>query len=259
MRARNFTYPHIPCETEAVSTHESGLRERKKLATRVALREAALRLALERGPENVRVTDIADAAGVSPRTYNNYYSSREQAIVAAVTAEREQRIIATILSEPESTSLSDAVTNAIVEQYTDAGKHGKDVMLMVTNNPALRLSYAGSIAPDRHLLAEALARRVAGMNPLTAHVLAASIGAAARVAIEGWLTSVASPALSTGFVVPAGALPDRLRAALTALSPALADAERRARGGEAGQLRTRSSRAVKMPPVGVNVSPPVPW
>lgn len=213
--------------------HESGLRERKKIATRVALREAALRLALERGPENVRVSDIADAAGVSPRTYNNYYSSREQAIIAAVTAEREQRIIAAILSQPESTSISEAVINAIVEQYTDPGEHGSEVMLMVTNSPALRSSYADSIAPDGRPLAEALSRRVAGMDPLTADVLAASIGAAARVAIEDWLTSASTPALSTGFVVPAGSLPDRLRTALTALSPALADAERSARAARA--------------------------
>lgn len=209
--------------------HESGLRERKKLATRVALREAALRLALERGPENVRVSDIADAAGVSPRTYNNYFSSREQAIIAAVIAEREQRVTAAILSQPASTSISEAVISAVVEQYTDPGEHGKDVMLMVTTTPTLRAAYADSIAPDGRPLAEALMQRVAGMDAMTAHVLAASVGAAARVAIEDWLTSVATPALSSGFVVPSGSLPDRLRTALTALSPALADAERRAR------------------------------
>ncbi|MFD0520893.1 TetR/AcrR family transcriptional regulator [Paractinoplanes durhamensis] len=59
-----------------------------KQATRVALQEAALRLALAKGPDNVRVDEIADAAGVSPRTYNNYFPSREHAIVAAVTASR---------------------------------------------------------------------------------------------------------------------------------------------------------------------------
>ena len=46
-----------------------------------------LRLARKHGPQNVRVDDIADAAGVSPRTYNNYFSSREQAIVVALAAE----------------------------------------------------------------------------------------------------------------------------------------------------------------------------
>ncbi len=79
-----------------MTTEPAGLRERKKQATRQALREAALRLALERGPDNVRVDDIAEVAGVSPRTYNNYFSSREQAIIAAVTAERESRVAAAV-------------------------------------------------------------------------------------------------------------------------------------------------------------------
>ena len=82
------------------------MREKKKTATRQALREAALRLALERGPDNVRVDDIADAAGVSPRTYNNYFSSREQAIVAAVTAEREARVAAAVAAPAGATAAS---------------------------------------------------------------------------------------------------------------------------------------------------------
>jgi AcrR family transcriptional regulator len=81
-----------------VTTPPPGLRERKKQATRKALREAALRLALERGRDDVRVDDIAEAAGVSPRTYNNYFSSREQAI--AVTAEREARVAAAVAGRP---------------------------------------------------------------------------------------------------------------------------------------------------------------
>src|SRR3954447_13550877 len=58
-----------------------GLRERKKQQTREALSWAALRLAVERGYGNVLVEDIAAEAGVSPRTFNNYFAGKAEAIV----------------------------------------------------------------------------------------------------------------------------------------------------------------------------------
>jgi AcrR family transcriptional regulator len=201
--------------------HDNGLRERKKQATRVALREAALRLALERGPENVRVDDIADAAGVSPRTYNNYFSSREQAIIAAVTAEREQRIIAAIAAQPEEINLSKAVITAIVDQHLDPSIQAQDALLMITSSPALQSSYADSVKMSEAPLAQALMDRAGDLDPLTARVLAASLAAATRVAIHDWLSSVARPSSISGFVVPTGSLTDRMRAALTPLVSAL--------------------------------------
>lgn len=204
-----------------MTTSDLALRERKKHATRVALREAALRLALERGPENVRVNEIADAAGVSPRTYNNYFSSREQAIIAAVTADREQRIVDALLAQPEDLSLSEAVISAIIEHYTDSGDQPRDVLLMITTSPGLRDLYAHSTMGTEYLLADALSHRVPGIDQTTAQVLAASVGAAARVAVQSWLASVAGSASATGFVIPAGSLPDHMRAALTPLAPAL--------------------------------------
>lgn len=59
-----------------------GLRERKRIATRQALSDAALRLAMQRGLENVLIEDIADEAGVSLRTFRNYFSSKYEAICA---------------------------------------------------------------------------------------------------------------------------------------------------------------------------------
>jgi AcrR family transcriptional regulator len=197
------------------------LRERKKQATREALRAAALRLALEHGPENVRVDDIAAAAGVSPRTYNNYFSSREQAIVAAITADRATQISTAVAARPAPVGLGPAVVDAVVGLYTDTGGHPHDTMLMITTTPALRECYVDTVTGIEGPLADAIAARRPGIDRLTARVLAAAVGAAARVALGEWLHTTATPASMPGFVVPAGSLPQLVRAALTPLLPAL--------------------------------------
>src|SRR6266545_4268993 len=140
-------------------TRRPGLREQKKQATREALREAALRLALHHGPDNVRVDDIAEAAGVSPRTYNNYFSSREQAIVAAVTAERETRVAATLTAQPSHVHLADAVIEAIVEQYTNPDEHHRDALLLITTHPTLRDAFVNRASAIEHPPTAAIAQR----------------------------------------------------------------------------------------------------
>lgn len=206
-------------------TTEPGLRERKKDATRKALREAALRLALELGPDNVRVDDIAAAAGVSPRTYNNYYASREQAIVAAVTADREARVAAAVAAAPASVPLSAAVTDAIVAQYTGPGGRDGDALALIAARPALREAFLAAAADMADPLAAVLAARVAentGENRAdntadnTGEVLAASVAAAVRIALSRWIQPAGG-----GLVVVSGSLPDLIRAALAPLAPAL--------------------------------------
>jgi AcrR family transcriptional regulator len=211
----------IPWDAVPVTTPPGGLRDRKKEATRKALREAALRLALERGPGNVRVDDIAGAAGVSPRTYNNYFSSREQAIVAAVTAEREARVAAAVAARPATVPLADAITEAVVEQYADPGSHDARGLLLITTTPALRDAFLGAAAGIEHPLAAVIAGRAGGTGELAARVLAASVAAAVRVALGQWVRPAAGPRAASEIVAVSGSLPDLLRAALAPLRPAL--------------------------------------
>lgn len=202
-------------------TEPTSLRERKKRATRQALRAAALRLALERGPENVRVEEIAEAAGVSPRTYNNYFSSREQAIVAGIAGDRAARIAAAVVARPAGVGLGDAVIDAVVGLFTDSGEHPREALLMIASSAALRASYVDTVGAIEDPLAEAIIERCRGIERLTAHVLSAGVGAATRVALRQWLRATSGPPAMPGFVVPSGSLPDLVRSALLPLAPAL--------------------------------------
>src|SRR6516165_419657 len=60
---------------------DTGLRERKKRETRRLLSEVATRLFAERGFENVKVTEIADASNVSEKTVFNYFETKEDLIL----------------------------------------------------------------------------------------------------------------------------------------------------------------------------------
>src|SRR5579862_278681 len=94
------------------------LRERKKLATRRLLRRAALDLVAERGLANVTVEDIAEAADVSPRTFFNYFPSKEAALFGESDPDRAGGLRDRVASEaPGEPALS--ALRTVMGQYAE--------------------------------------------------------------------------------------------------------------------------------------------
>ena len=80
----------------------TGLRERKKLATRLAIHEAGMELFAERGFAGTTVDDIAEAAGVSRATVFTYYPTKEE-IVFGEAASAVEGLAAMLREEQGST------------------------------------------------------------------------------------------------------------------------------------------------------------
>ena len=83
-------------------------RDQQKEETRLDLAIAAFELARAEGLANVRVPQIAEAAGVSPRTFNNYFPSKEAAIVWPTTL-RAARLASDLAERPADEPLADAL------------------------------------------------------------------------------------------------------------------------------------------------------
>jgi AcrR family transcriptional regulator len=90
-----------------------GLRERKKLGTRWALSDAALELALEQGLDNVTREDIANRAGVSLRTFNNYFAGKYEAI-SFRQIDRMRQSLGVFRERPIDEPLWSAITESVL-------------------------------------------------------------------------------------------------------------------------------------------------
>src|SRR6202453_998402 len=98
------------------------LRERKKLRTRRALADAALRLFAEQGYDATTIDELADAAEVSKSTFFRFFPAKE---AAAIEAEAE--LWAACLSDlAERTPAEKGTVLAGLHDTLIAAVHGYD-------------------------------------------------------------------------------------------------------------------------------------
>ncbi|ANZ41280.1 TetR family transcriptional regulator [Lentzea guizhouensis] len=169
----------------------TGLRERKKAATREALGDAARSLCVEHGLDGVTVEQIAHAAGVSLRTFFNYFSSKEEAVVAgdSTTADAFVRAFADRpADEPLLAALREALQSAFPE-HVDLARLRQ--LRELRRTPALLPHVLAAYAAREQDLTAAIAERT-GIDPSADPfpVMAASmITSSLRAVVQWWIDS----------------------------------------------------------------------
>lgn len=165
-----------------------GLRERKKLRTRIAIRRATYRLISEQGYDATTIEQIAEAAEVSPSTVFRYFATKEDIVLTdeydpIMEAELRNRPA----DEPPLESLRFLTAEALTAFLGSEEEELRQRTRLMVEVPAIRARMTETMSDTAKVLAQALADR-SGRNPddLEVRVFIAAVLGALREATLYW-------------------------------------------------------------------------
>jgi AcrR family transcriptional regulator len=180
-----------------MASGQSGLRERKKRATRTLIADTALRLFAERGFDQTTVAEVAEAAGVSVKTVFNYFPAKEDLFFDRAEEVEQIWLDAVADRQPDEPLLA-GLRRRVLSRFADhpdgpSGQFGK----VLTGSTLLQARGQQLWAGHEDAIAQALTERLsADRADLTARVLAHQVlGIHPMVLrmVEAWTQQGAAP------------------------------------------------------------------
>jgi AcrR family transcriptional regulator len=146
----------------------TGLRERRKQATRQAISDVATRMFAARGFDEVTIADVAAAAGVAKMTVTNYFPRKEDLVFDR--AEAVIRGLAdVIISRAPGESLLAAIRRDYAERVARAdvtiGLSSPEFARMIENSPALASRGLEMLYERERALGDAIAAETGADGP----------------------------------------------------------------------------------------------
>ena len=176
---------------------DPGLRERKKLRTREAIVDAALRLFEERGFDQTTIADIAEAADIAPRTFFGYFPSKEDVVFADFPT-RIDGLAARLAERPADETAIDAMRawiSELIEEMDVTDDRERCRKRLIGESEALAAHNRALMGRVDELLAEHIARDL-GDRPDDVRprmIASAVIGALGALDVKGTDESDAPP------------------------------------------------------------------
>jgi AcrR family transcriptional regulator len=171
-----------------VTVDEMGLRQRKRQQTRQELINAAMRLFAENGYEQTTVAEIASLAGVSTKTFFNYFASKDEVLFPHLSR-RIDAAVALIEQRGPDDPIAEVVVAAMQRMLADALDQEVDGGLaavrlpMIISVPAVQAATLHRYFLAENQLAQALHRTYPDtLDPAAAAAVIGSVMGAAIAA-----------------------------------------------------------------------------
>ncbi|WP_128380862.1 TetR/AcrR family transcriptional regulator [Streptomyces cavernae] len=151
--------------TTPTPEHRLGLRERKKIKTRTAIRDATYRLIREQGYDTTTIEQIAEAAEVSPSTVFRYFPTKEDIVLTdEYDPVIEEELRARPADEPWLDSLRHVMRRALGLLDTEEREVTRLRTRLMVEVPAVRSRMMESMSVTGRLLCRVIGERT-GMDP----------------------------------------------------------------------------------------------
>lgn len=182
-----------------MTTSAPGLRERKRAETRARIEDAALSLALRDGLDAATIDAISERADISPRTFFNYFDSKESAILGVhpieVTDELADQYLSTRTDEELTPSIVHLLFAVMGSPLSRRPTQHADRLEAIRRHPEVLRGQMDQLHARAGRLTHLIEQLVAGSAGTSvpeddrrahAEMLLALCGSAARIAVREW-------------------------------------------------------------------------
>ncbi|MGV8912000.1 MAG: TetR/AcrR family transcriptional regulator [Rhodoglobus sp.] len=187
-----------------------GLRDRKRLETRLRIETAAVDIVTAEGLDGATVDMISERAQISPRTFFNYFDSKEDAILGIQEMGEVQRAIVSGIASAETDDLVTAIVSTMFQVVGPIAARTQlkaQRMVLVKDNPRLLSRQIHQFTQLNSTMSAAvvefLTQRDAALPRDTEHVAEIAVAtcvASVRIAIKEWVADGATAEIDSMYL-----------------------------------------------------------
>lgn len=167
------------------------LQNRKRRLVHDAIYDAAIDLFFERGFEATTVEEIADAAGVSRRSFFRYFASKDDLLAQSIV-DYGKALCVSIESCPASASPLEVLEHAVLDgvRYVEVQPRIHRTVEIATRSHGARQAYSSRLADVDEMLSQAYATRfqISSVNNSTARLMAGFTSLLMNASILSWFS-----------------------------------------------------------------------